>query len=144
MSNVLQEVTDTEITPAHVAQRVDDWVDRIDALYAEIAGWLPGNWTAARQRTVRMDEEMMRKFGIPARDLPVLDLLQGGRRAASVEPRGLWIIGANGRLDLTTHKGHYVILDVAENFASPEWRIAPVSDRRCFEVFDRTKLQAVL
>jgi hypothetical protein len=71
MPNVLEEITETEITPQHVEQRVDDWGRRIIALYSQIESWLPEGYSAQRPRTVLMHEEMMQKFGIPARNLPV-------------------------------------------------------------------------
>jgi hypothetical protein len=144
MGNVLQEVTEQELTTAHVQRRVDDWARRIESLYAQIESWLPPAWTAERARTVRMHEELMQSFHVPARELPVLDLKDGTRRVATIEPRGLWIIGANGRLDFTKGDDHYVITDEAENFAPPSWRISPLSNRRALKPFDRNELIAVL
>ncbi len=59
MSRVLEEVTETEITPQHVEQRVADWERRIDDLYIQIEGWLPAGYAAQRHRTKLMHEEMM-------------------------------------------------------------------------------------
>ncbi len=39
------------------------------------------------------------------------------------------MIGANGRLDFFTRSDHYVIVDIARNFAAPLWHIARLSDR---------------
>jgi hypothetical protein len=144
MSDVLEEVTDAEVTAAHVKRRVDDWARRIDELYAQIEGWLPAGWHAERQRTVRMDEKMMRRFGIPPRDLPILDLWHGGSRAATIEPRNLWTIGTNGRLDLIHGTDHHVIVDVAQSLAPPSWHIAPLARRRSLEPFDQGRLKALL
>jgi hypothetical protein len=144
MNNVLQEVTELDLTPAHVARRVDDWVRRIDSLFAKIESWLPPGWAAERIRNVRMHEELMQKFNIPARTLPILDLVHGGRLAASIEPRGLWIIGTNGRLDLTRGDDRYIITDEAENFGQPAWRISPFSNRLSLRPLDRDALLSIL
>jgi hypothetical protein len=130
MPRVLEETTNRQIDRDHIVRRVDDWVGRIEALYQQLSRWLPAGWTADRSGTVQMREELMQKFSVPARELPVLQLSYQGKPSAHIEPRGLWIIGANGRLDLFSGLGHYVIIDSAENLEPPDWRIAPLSDRR--------------
>jgi hypothetical protein len=130
MAGVLEETTSSDIDRTHVEQRVRDWLDRINSLYAQIEGWLPAGWTAARRGAARMREELMAKFELPAEEMPVLELSYRGKPSARLEPRGLWIIGANGRLDLFRGDNHYIIVDAAENFGTPEWHIAPLSDRR--------------
>jgi hypothetical protein len=144
MSGVLEETTTREIDKAHVVKRVEDWADRVDVLYRRIEDWLPSGWTARRVGTVRMHEELMQRFGVPARDLPVLELSHNGKPSARIEPRGLWIIGANGRLDFFRGSDHYVINDSAENFEQPDWQIAPLSDRRNSQALSREALIAVL
>ena len=72
MTDVLQEVTGPEITRAHIERRICDWSRRVDDLYALVQQWLPPNWTVERRRTVRMHEEMMREFGVPPREMPIL------------------------------------------------------------------------
>jgi len=144
MSGVLEETTSREIDKDHVVRRVDDWVGRIDRLYRQIEEWLPSGWTASRVGTVRMHEELMQKFGVSARNLPVMELSYNGKPSARVEPRGLWIIGANGRLDLFSGPGHYVIIDSAGNFEPADWQIAPLSDRRNLKPLNGQTLSAVL
>lgn len=143
MADVLNEVT-TELTRDQIHRRVEDWIQRIDDLYLQIGRWLPAGCSAERRRTKRMDEELMREFRMPPRDLPILDILMDGRHVATIEPRGLWIIGANGRLDLVIGQKHYVIVDDAENFDPPHWRIAPLDDRRKLDDLDEAKLRSVL
>jgi hypothetical protein len=123
---------------------VDDWATRIEDLYANIENWLPAGWQAERRRVVRMDEEMMRKFGVPARELPALDLVHPGVLEAYIEPRGLWIIGMNGRLDLIRHPLHFIIIDSAKSFGRPKWQIASVFERRKLKPFGRVSLRSIL
>jgi hypothetical protein len=128
--NVLEEVTDANIDRAHVMRRVDDWANRIDQLYAQVEQWLPEGWTVDRFGTVRMEEQLMKQFGVGPRNLPKLRLSRGGQAVARIEPRVLWIIGANGQLDLFRDNEHFVIVDTADNLESPKWYIAPFADRR--------------
>jgi hypothetical protein len=144
MPRVLEEVTGPEMDQNHTARRVDDWASRIDQLYAQIESWLPDGWTADRNDTVRMHEELMQKFGIAPRNLPVLRLSYQSKPSARIEPRGLWIIGANGRLDLFRGNSHYIIVDTAENFGPPDWHIAALSDRRNLKKLSRETFIAVL
>lgn len=143
MPYVLEETTSQEIDQNHVMRRVDDWADRVSALYADICGWLPAGWTARKSGSVRMHEQLMHKFNVPARDLPVLEL-SSGERSARLEPRGLWIIGANGRLDLFAGPHHYVIVDNSENLQPPQWQIAPFSNRRQLRPLNSSTFRATL
>jgi hypothetical protein len=144
MSDALDEFTDGELTQDHVVRRVDDWAHRIDDLYALIESWLPTPYRVRTRRHVAMHEELMVKYGVPARNLPVLEIFDGDRLLLSIEPRGLWIIGANGRLDVKRPREPYIIVDDAENFAEPRWRIAPLSARTKLKMLDRDQLIGLL
>lgn len=137
MPRVLEETTSREIERDHIVRRVDDWALRIDALYAQITGWLPSGWTANRDGTIHMREELMQKFGVAPRELPILKLSYNSEPLARIEPRGLWIIGANGRLDFFSRSGHYIIVDTAENFETSDWYIAPLSNGRSLQPLNR-------
>ena len=71
----------------------------------------------------------MRRLDVDARQIPMLLLANGSGKSAVLEPRGLWIIGANGRVDMKCGLRHYLIVDVAANFEAPQWRAASVEQR---------------
>lgn len=144
MTTVLQEVTDEQLTRIDVERRVEDWAARIEELYRCIEDWLPSGWSARRGGPVAMNEQLMREYGVPPRDLPTLDIVSGSGRRGTVEPRALWIIGANGRLDLIWGDRHYLIIDTAENFETPNWRVAQLHDRTLHVPFDRDWFQNVI
>ena len=129
MASVLDEVIDDRITRDYVERRVQDWARRLEDLYRLLEDWLPRGWSAERGRSVALDEEMMRRMGVPARQLPTLLLAHDGRYAARLEPRALWIVGTNGRVDLHTPSGHFLLIDEAESFDPPRWTITPLRDR---------------
>lgn len=141
---VLEELTTNELTSDHVRKRVDDWSSRIDNLYKTLEEWLPNGWTARRGAAVSMNEELMQYNGVPARDLPTLELLHDGTVGVKIRPYGLWIIGANGRIDLV--KGHdiYLILDHAKTFEPPNWHIAAATERQNSKPFDKGQLETLL
>ena len=86
----------------------------------------------------------MEKFSIPAREKDSLELLHDGEIITEVWPYGLWIIGANGRLDLVKGNDIYVVTDQAKTFEAPEWKIADACSRRKIKAFDRSKLNVIL
>ena len=130
MSTVLDDVTDETVDAAYVQRRVDDWAARVEGLYAELRGWLPDGWSASAGAPVRMHEEMMRRFDVAPREIPTLRLAGAADECAVLEPRGLWIVGANGRVDMRGGGRHYLLVDMADNFGKPVWQASSVERRR--------------
>ena len=141
--DVLEELTEFEdrIDRAHVERRIDDWRERIASLFSGVESWLPLGWSAREGAEVWMHEDVMRNLGIAERQLPSLDLNKGDLWAR-LEPRALWIIGANGRLDLVSSQGHYVIIDRADLFTAPLWTISKLRDQLNGHLFTRESLAA--
>jgi hypothetical protein len=144
MSDALRDLTELDVTAEYVERRVADWINRIEGLYALLETWLPDQWTSKRVLTVPFHEELMEKFGIPPREIPVLDLARAGIPEVSVKPRGLWIIGANGRLDLRSKKGTFLIMDRSPAFSTPSWQVAPLGERTHLEPLTKEKFREML
>ena len=130
MGTVLEDVTSETIDAPHIRRRVDDWEARLNGLFTLIGGWLPEGWQARQGAPVVMHEELMRLFGVAAKRMPTLELRDRAGSMARFVPRGLWIIGSNGRVDLKRNGRHYLMVDMAENFEVPDWQAAP-AERRC-------------
>ncbi len=130
MTTVLDDVTDEKIDAQYICRRVDDWEDRVRNLFVMIRDWLPEGWSARDGAPVRMHEEMMREYEVPARQIPTLRLASNSGSAVWLKPRGLWIIGANGRIDMKCADHHYFIVDIAEIFKAPDWRVVRTDRRR--------------
>lgn len=132
MPNVLQELSDEDgqLNATHIAERVSEWKSRISSLYDQLSTWLPDSHSTERSDTVPMHEDIMRAHGVGPTELPILTIYRQGEWIARLVPRGLWIIGANGRLDLFTQRDHAIIVDRAENFETPRWQIAAATSRR--------------
>ncbi|MCY4481833.1 MAG: hypothetical protein OXC12_03070 [Spirochaetaceae bacterium] len=144
MSTVLDEVTSETVDAAHIRRRVDDWKERLSRLFAMIGDWLPEGWETRQGAPVILHEELMRKFGVEARRMPTLDIRGPAGHVARLEPRALWIIGGNGRVDLKHCGLRYLIVDLAENFEAPDWQVAR-AERRCErEAFTRDWLRRVV
>jgi hypothetical protein len=87
---------------------------------------------------------LMKQFWFEARNLPKLRLSHGGQAVARIEPRVLWIVGTNGRLDLFRENEHFVIIDTADNLEPPKWHIAPFAERHKSQPLNRQTLAAAL
>ena len=144
MSTVLDDVTSETVDAEHVRRRVDDWEERVTGLYAIIGDWLPDGWEARRGAPVVMHEPLMSKFGVIAKRMPTLELRDRSGHVARFEPRALWIIGENGRVNLECDGRYHFIMDMAESFAPPNWEVSR-AERRCDqEAVTREWLRRVL
>ena len=130
MATVLDDVTDEEVDARYIRRRVDDWEKRVGDLYRTIGKWLPDDWISREGPSLCMQEEMMRRSDVPARQIPTLLLANASGKSAMLEPRGLWIIGGNGRVDMTCGDRHYLIVDMAGSFEEPVWLTASAEHRR--------------
>ena len=140
MVDVLEEVTSNTITKDHVERRVEDWAARIGDLYERVKQWLPDEWRVANVGETAMDEKMMQRFGIAPRTVPTLELVSQDGRAARFEPRGLWVVGINGRVDLFCGEKHFVLVDKSDAFEEPAWHIADFRERTENERLDKQPL----
>ncbi len=129
IGTALDDVTNESVDAKHIQRRVDDWEERVNNLYEKISDWLPDGWQARRGKPVVMHEELMRKFGISAKQIPTLKLFSQSGELVKLEPRGLWLIGGNGRIDLKHAGQHFFIVDFAENFEQPDWHVIRAENR---------------
>jgi hypothetical protein len=119
----LADIYGPDLTAQHVEGRVDDWLARLDDLLRRIETWALGHgWQVEDRACVPMDEELMRRFGLPPRQQPALELRSGHGGKVWIRPRALWVIGANGRVDIYATAGVGRLVDVAEPFSTPDWR----------------------
>ncbi len=116
-------MSDIQMTQEQVQGRVDDWGRRVQNLYNEITTWLKPieRLRVDENQNATMYEEMMQKFSISRKTMPTLDVFDGDELIARLKPIGLWIIGANGRVDLLLREGAIVLLDESEQFQEPKW-----------------------
>ena len=143
MVTVLDEVTTMSIDAPYVQRRVDDWIRRLNSLYGELNASLPEGWST-ESATVTLYEEPMRRFNVPPATLPALLFAHEAGATASLEPQDLWVIGANGRLDLITGGQRYIVMDTADSFAPPVWQVCPEHDRWNREPFTPDWLRRIL
>jgi hypothetical protein len=143
-----EELADpASVSREHVLQRLGDWRDRVHELYDTIERELQGTgFRSNREGKHTSAEELPQKVGITQTEQPKIDILRIVRpdksNAAILSPRGLWIIGANGRIDLriTPSVGiseTYMLVDLSEPLAGrAQWIRMPIGSPFEREPFD--------
>jgi hypothetical protein len=109
--------------------RAKDWIERLGDLRTRMADWVKETPEFAPLQLVDlpslpMSEELMRRFAVPSEKMPAFELRAGSKRVMRFQPKGLWIIGANGRVDLTTKSAARILVDKSEPLARPSvWQM---------------------
>jgi FtsZ-binding cell division protein ZapB len=106
----------------------DDWIERLRALRSQMEAWLQtpdlAHLSIVDQPPVSMSEEPMRRFGVKQRMMPAFEIRAGNQRIMRFQPKGLWIIGANGRVDLITKAAAPILADLSEPLSRPSnWQL---------------------
>jgi hypothetical protein len=136
------EYTMTEINKEQVENRVRDWKKRVTDLYSDINLWLKDTeYTFKKGSKITMYEELMSQFGIPASEIDTADVHKGKHFILSIKPKGIWIIGANGRIDILTTKGSYMLVDTADEFSKPQWKLLNGNKKNGMEFNKQTFIQ---
>lgn len=152
MSTIYRSTSEELANPSGVSrervlQRLRDWRDRVHMLYDEIERVLQGtSFRPNREGKHTSAEELPQRVGVTETEQPKIDILRIVRpdntNAAVLYPRGLWIIGANGRIDLriTPSVGGgetYMLVDLSEPLAGrAQWIRMPIGSPFEREPFD--------
>mgnify|MGYP001342180468 CR=1 FL=1 len=128
------------IDKARVVERVDDWVRRVETLYTLIEHVVANVAGVACEKSsnMTMHEELMHKYGVPPQQISILDIRKNGKIVVSFKPVGLWVVGANGRIDILMKKGGYYLVDKADFGQPPRWEAFPPQNKRAGIPFDAT------
>jgi hypothetical protein len=68
-----------------------------------------------------MNEELMQRFGVQPIELPILKIFRKQLAIATLFPVGLWVTGANGRIDLLTAKDSASIVNTSDDPDLARW-----------------------
>ncbi len=139
--NVWEKTSEGIFERNRVVDEVENWVQRIERLYEQVREWIgdKGDLRLERTRTVTMSEEMMQKFAVTDRELPILDVLRGDQVVISFVPRGLWLIGAWGRIDIITKERTWILVAIKKDNEF-EWQLVSPEDRRQTRPFEKALL----
>jgi hypothetical protein len=114
----------TALDKKRVEARIEDWEKRLNDLCGMVEGFANtcGKPCLKGQILQRLEQPMM-EFEVPPRLLPTIAVLNGMKRVSFV-PSTLWILGADGRVNVSTNLHQYILVDTrkSEEFES-DWRI---------------------
>ena len=126
----------------YIEQRLTDWVNRLNNLFKEIAEWTPSGYDVQSGEVIQRNEVLMQRHGIAPRLVPTITIVRKASHIAFV-PSALWIIGADGRVDVITNHGQYILVDRRQRPGmASAWQIT--TDRKRLVAFDKTVFTALI
>lgn len=136
----------SEIDKPYIESRIADWIQRIDDLYTFVKGATDNinGIKYKKNKKVVMHEGLMQNFHVTPVDLPILDIYKEQKLVMSFKPIGLWVLGANGRIDILTQSGAYILVDIAEKNNKPEWEVFSPAHRTKGQHFDSNFIQELV
>lgn len=122
-----------------VQDRVSDWIQRLNVLYEKLDLWI-ANYPDAKVRKgslTQLIENLMTEHSVAPRQVPTYTILRGKKRIAFV-PSAIWLIGANGRVNVSTNTKQHMLVDLGgcEGKAS-NWQLVDTSTRTMLRAFNR-------
>ncbi|MBM2816176.1 MAG: hypothetical protein HW421_2938 [Ignavibacteria bacterium] len=112
------------IDTQHVEERVRDWKKRVSDLYSIIEEWLRNSeYSLKYGPKLIMYEGLMSQFNVHSTEVETADIYKNNKIVLTIQPKGLWVIGANGRVDILSTEGNHLLLDVSEQFETPHWKL---------------------
>ena len=127
-----------EIDKPYIESKVNDWVRKVEELYLLVKNSLVNNKQIECKSidNMVMREELMQKYGVPPKNVPIFDLYKDKKLIATFRPVGLWVIGAKGRIDILTKTGAFILVNISENESQPEWKVFAPKNRKKGENFN--------
>jgi len=126
------------VTKRQVEERLRDWERRVEALFRQVEEWGIVQWgrdSVCWGQEEQRHEYMMKQAGVRPRKLPTLTV-QAGKRRITFTPDCLWIIGANGRIDVSVDDTYYPLVDRGGQDGQPSrWEIRNPDPRIILEPF---------
>jgi hypothetical protein len=97
--------------------RVDEYLQRLHDLYAQVRGWLADQPVILAEKSVAITEMLPGQYQAPSLEV----VSQTGAPVAVLQPIGSWIIGALGRVDLSGTNDTAVLLYLPAG--GGQWRV---------------------
>jgi hypothetical protein len=110
------------LSPEEVNRRLDLWAVQLEKLFAKIKRWANKSDLTVEQgpsvavENVPLVHPAVKKFNQPSLRL------RKGKNEIWIRPKGPWVIGAAGRVDLVSIHGSAMLINTAKEDAEPSWR----------------------
>ncbi len=135
-----------QINREYIVWRISDWKKRLNDLYSDIKNWtkILKKIELKESMIPQVREELMQKFNIDPDSIPAMAILFNKNRVSFV-PMGLWVIGSNGRVNITTNNNQYILIDLGGDDGEPsQWTIVNPSKRKERIAFNKTILIKII
>jgi hypothetical protein len=127
---VAKKIYEQIVLQKKIKEDIEDWKLRISTLYSSVKNWLGSTSYVTKEKSdVSMYEELMDKYHISSKKLVALDIYCNDQMVATFKPKGLWIIGTKGRIDMLSKKGGVSLIDKPEENDESHW-LAYSKDKR--------------
>jgi len=128
----------SSIDKPYVEKLANGWVDNVEKLYAFVKDVLKNDKEIGYKtnHSMMMHEELMEKFGVQPKNVPIFDLYLKKQLIATFKPIGLWVVGARGRMDIITKEGSYILVDLGNDESTPIWKVFTPTNRKKSTSFD--------
>ena len=142
----METIEQKPFTKTYVHRRIREWKKRIATIYGQFSDAIKDKpeYELRTGRPVKLFEEPMYEAQVPAVEIPTAEMRKNGKNLFHLIPRGLWVIGANGLIDILTAKGGYVLYDSAEEFEKPNWLLFTPDDRKLAKPFNQMEISKIL
>jgi hypothetical protein len=130
----------------HILFRISNWKKRLNILFSHIDDWAKDLKGIRIQQSsiTQAREELMHKFDIEPNTVPTMAIFYGKHRVSFV-PMGLWVIGSNGRINITTNTNQYILVDLGGDDDEPsQWTIVNPAKRKEKISFDEKTLAKII
>ena len=118
---------DSHLSSTDLVKRIDNWLDRLSQLRQTVERWIQEraelDLRLEDAPAVPMREYLMQVHHIQERSMPAFKIMKGSQQLALFRPVGLWVVGANGRVDVFTAKAAPILVDSAAEFEKPAWKL---------------------
>ncbi len=132
-------------TKDEIEEQIEEWIQRLNTLFSTLEDWckrITDTYEIIKAEIPQRVEKYMRDYGVEPKKVPSFTILNGRDRTAFVSS-SLWITGADGRVNVTTNKRQFILVDLRESFGQPsKWFIVSKDPNRVHlefteEVFHR-------
>jgi hypothetical protein len=130
----------------YIILRISDWQGRLNNLFSDINTWSKdvGKNIEIKQYDIpQAREDLMLKFDIEPATVHSL-VLSDDKSRTSFIPLGLWVVGSNGRVNISTKTNQYILVDLGDNESSPKWTIVNPAKRKEQVSFNKEILEKVI
>ncbi|MCI4625607.1 MAG: hypothetical protein L3V56_06565 [Candidatus Magnetoovum sp. WYHC-5] len=133
---------------AAIEKKIDEWIDRLNMLYQQVEEWLRDipnlKVEVERINVLQREEKMMKDYNIKPRYIQNLKI-KTEKDYIAFYPVALWVLGADGRVDVDTKDRHLILLDVRQKGrTNSDWKITGVKDQKILVPFNKDFLLDLL